>query len=222
MRKGRPKGSGSGDTDETNLLLGLSGAEERQRLFADLFTRHRDRLKCMVRLRLDTRVRSRVDPSDVIQEAYLEASRRLEEFLRAPSMPFFLWVRRVTGQKLMELHRFHLGIQKRAAGREVSLDRDVFPHTTSQALAAELLAKGPSPSGATAQTELRARLEEALNQMHATDREIVALRHFEQLSNAEAAEVLGIGESAARKRYLRAMKRLKDILSAMPCGWEES
>jgi RNA polymerase sigma-70 factor (ECF subfamily) len=204
-------------TDETSLLLSCDSTGEKQRVFADIFTRHREKLRSMGRLRLDRRVQARVDPSDVLQDAYVEASRRLDEYLRGPPMPLLLWLRRVTGQKLQELHRHHLVMQKRNAGREVSIGFAAVPHTTTEALAVELLARGPSPSAAA----LRARLEEVLDRMDATDREIVALRHFEQLSSAEAAEVLGIKEEAARKRYLRAMKKLRDILAGMP-GWQET
>ncbi len=207
-------------TDETSLLLSCDTTGEKQRVFADIFTRHREKLRSMVRLRLDRRVQARVDPSDVLQEAYVEASRRLDEYLQSPPMPLLLWLRHVTGQKLQELHRHHLVMQKRSAEREVPIRYAAVPHTTTEALAVELLARGPSPSAAAVRAELRVRLEEVLDRMDATDREIVALRHFEQLSSAEAAEVLGIKEEAARKRYLRAMKKLRDILAGMP-GWQE-
>jgi RNA polymerase sigma-70 factor (ECF subfamily) len=204
------------------LLLACSGGEEKQKLFAELFTRHRNKLRAMVSLRLDRRVQARVDPSDVLQDAYLEASRRLDEYLKDPCMPLLPWLRRVAGQKLQELHRFHLGLRKRSTAREISIHGVSVPHTTTQALARELLAQGPSPSAVAVQAELRERLEKALEQMKATDREIVALRHFEQLSSSEAAEALGIKKEAARKRYLRAMKKLGNVLAEMPGGMEGS
>jgi RNA polymerase sigma-70 factor (ECF subfamily) len=133
-------------------------------------------------------------------------------------MPFFLWLRFITGQKLLELHRYHLGAQARDAGREVSLYRGSLPETTSAALAAQLLGHLTRPSEAAIRAETKVRLQEALNRMEPLEREVLALRHFEHLSNAETAQVLGIQESAASKRYLRALKRLKDILTSTPGG----
>ena len=166
----------------------------------------------MIKLRLDRRLQGRVDPSDVIQEAYLEVSRKLAEYLRDPSMPFFLWLRLVTGQKLALAHRQHLGVQARDAGREVSLYRGALPEATSAALAAQLIGKQTSPSRAAARAELKIRLQEALNSMDELDREVLALRHFEQLSNAETALVLGLSEKAASNRFVRALRRVKKIL----------
>jgi RNA polymerase sigma-70 factor (ECF subfamily) len=175
----------------------------------------------MIALRLDQRLQGRIDPSDVIQEAYLEASTRLEDYLRRPAMPFFLWLRFLTGQKLMELHRHHLGAQMRDAGREVSLYRGSLPETSSAALAAQLLGHGTRPSEAAVRAERKIRLQEALNTMDPVDREVLALRHFEQLTTPEVAQVLGIKEAAASKRYLRALKRLKEILTSMHGGMGE-
>lgn len=184
----------------------------------DLLGRYRDRLRRMVKLRLDRRLQGRIDPSDVIQEAYLEASRRLDEYLRDPPMPFFLWLRLVTGQKLALAHRQHLGVQARDAGREVSLHRGPLPEATSAALAARLVGQRTSPSQAAARAERRLRLQEALNGMQELDREVLALRHFEQLTNAEAARVLGLSPTAACNRYVRALERLKTVLAGVSGG----
>jgi RNA polymerase sigma-70 factor, ECF subfamily len=182
-----------------------------------LLEQYRARLRRMIKLRLDRRLQGRVDPSDVIQEAYLEVSRNLAEYLRDPSLPFFLWLRLVTGQKLALVHRQHLGVQARDAGREVSLYRGALPEATSAALAAQLIGKQTSPSHAAARVELKIRLQEALNSMEELDREVLALRHFEQLTNAETARALGISETAACNRYVRALERLKKILTG-PAG----
>src|SRR5437870_9707080 len=128
----------TGDSSETDKLLHCAAQGDKER-WGDLLARHRERLRRMVALRLDHRLQGRIDPSDVIQEAYLEASNRLADYLRQPSMPFFLWLRFITGQKLLELHRHHLGAQARDAGREVSLYRGALPETSSAALAAQLL-----------------------------------------------------------------------------------
>src|SRR3989442_2789770 len=136
-------------------------------------------------------------------------------------MPFFIWLRFITAQRLVMLHWHHLGIEARDVGREVSLYRGALPEATSAALAAQLVGRLTSPSVAAVRAEMKIRLQEALNSMDPMDREVLALRHFEQLSNAETAEVLGIQESAASKRYVRALKKLKEILTNMPGGMGE-
>ena len=161
------------------------------------------------------------DPSDVLQDAFLDAANRLEEFIRNPEVSIFMWMRFLTGQKLQALHRKHLGARMRDVRQEISLYRGSLPQASSEALAERLLGYEPSPSDAAMRAERKIHLQEALNSMKPLDREIVALRHFEQLTSHEAAQVLGIEEEAARKRYFRALKKLKDILSSMPGGLEE-
>jgi RNA polymerase sigma-70 factor (ECF subfamily) len=196
-------------------LLKRAGDGDAQAL-GDLFDRHRDRLRRMVQIRLDRRLQGRIDPSDVLQEAYLEVSRCLADYLRNPLLPFFLWLRFITGMKLQGLHRHHLGTKLRDAGREVSLHRGALPQASSVSLAAQLLGRHTTPSQAAVRAELKLRIEEALNSMEPLDREVLALRHFEQLSNSETAEVLGIGDAAASNRFIRALKRLKKILLDVP------
>jgi RNA polymerase sigma-70 factor (ECF subfamily) len=186
----------------------------------DLFARHRGRLRRMVEMRLDRRLQGRVDASDVVQEAYVDATRKLDEYLRDPRLPLFLWLRLVVGERLLKLHRQHLDAQMRDAGREVSLYREALPTASSAALAAQLLGKHTSPTQAAVRAERLLRLQEALNTLEPIDREILSLRHFEELTRAEAAQALGIEEAAAAKRYVRALKRLKDILAGMPGGLE--
>jgi RNA polymerase sigma-70 factor (ECF subfamily) len=210
----------TGDSSETNRLL-QHAAEGDQESWGALLERYSARLRRMVALRLDPRLHGRIDPSDVIQEAYLEGLGRLAEYLRDPVMPFFLWLRFLAGQKLVTLHRHHLGTQMRDAGREVSLYRGRLPETSSAALAAQLLGHDTRPSEAAIRAELKIRLQQALNSLDPLDREVLALRHFEQLSWAETALVLGMQESAASKRYVRALKRLKGILSNLPGGLGE-
>jgi RNA polymerase sigma-70 factor (ECF subfamily) len=167
----------------------------------------------MVRLRLDRRLQGRIDPSDVIQEACLEAAARLSEYVRYPTMPFFLWLRLITGQRLQVLHRRHLGARMRDAGREVALYRGVLLEATSVALAAQLLGRDTRPSEAAIRAERKIRLQDALNSMDPLDREALALRHFEHLTTSEAAQVMGTTPAAAGKRYLRALERLREILT---------
>jgi RNA polymerase sigma-70 factor (ECF subfamily) len=208
------------DPSESSDLLRRAGQGDAQAL-GQLLGTHRKRLRRMVRLRLDPRLQGRIDPSDVIQEAYLEAAERLAEYLRDPKMPFFLWLRFLTGQKLLELRRHHLGTQVRDAARELSIYQGAMPEASSACLAAQLLGKRTAPLEAAIRAEMKLRLQEALNGMEPMDREVLALRHFEQFDNAETAKLLGISESGASSRYLRALKRLKDIIGHAPGFFEK-
>ncbi len=174
----------------------------------------------MVGLRLDPRLRGRIDDDDVVQEVFLAASRGLDAYLARLAVPFFLWLRGIAGNKLLELHRHHLGTPMRDARREVRLHLGPIPEASSAALAAQLLGRLTRPSEAAVRAEARLRLQEALNGMDPIDREVLALRHFEHLTNAEAARVLGITSAAAGKRYLRALERLREVLAGLPGGLE--
>jgi RNA polymerase sigma-70 factor (ECF subfamily) len=199
------------ETDDSARLLERLRAGDPAAV-GELFARHRDRLRRMVEVRLDRRLQGRVDASDVIQDAHLEVAERLADYLTDPKLPPFLWLRLVVGERLAKLHRTHLGAQMRDAGREVSIFREALPAASSAALAAHLLGKHTSPTQAAVRAERLLRLQEAINTLDPMDREILSLRHFEELSRAEAAQALGIEEAAAAKRYVRAMKRLKDLL----------
>jgi RNA polymerase sigma-70 factor (ECF subfamily) len=181
----------------------------------ELFSLYRDRLRRMILLRLDTRLRGRLDPSDVLQEAFLEFARALPEYIKKPDAPFYLWVRLITGRRLLALHREHLGTRMRDARREVSIGRGAHPEASSAALAAQLLGSLTTPSQALHRAELRARVRDALDQMEPTDREVLALRHYEQLTNRETAFLLGLTEAAASVRFIRALRRLKEMLPAL-------
>lgn len=205
----------SSDSDAISDLL-TAAARGDQAARDELFLRYHKRLQRMVQLRLNRRLQGRVDGSDILQEAYLEAARRLPEYLVDQPLPFFLWLRHVVAIKLVDAHRRHLGAQIRDAAQEVSLHRGGLPEASSVSLAAHLLGKLTSPSQAAIKAEIRVRVQETLNSMDVTDREILALRHFEQLRNVEVAMTLGIDESTASTRYLRALKRLKDALKNVP------
>lgn len=181
-----------------------------------LFALHRDRLKRMVHLRLSRRLQGRVDDSDVVQEAFISIAGRLQEYVADPKLPFFLWLRHMTGLKLAEVHRRHLGTQLRDADREVTLHRGGLPEADSISLAAHLLGQLTTPSQAAIKAETRMIVQDALNNMEPVDREVLALKHFEQLSTSEIAEVLGMSKAGAGSRYLRAIKRLREILSQIP------
>jgi RNA polymerase sigma-70 factor (ECF subfamily) len=202
------------DGDEIDRLLRRAAGGDPE-IWAALIDRHRDRLRRLINFRLDGRLRGRVDPSDVIQDICLEAWEHLGEYVQRPGTPFFLWLRGIAGNKLKELHRHHFGARMRDARREVALDAGGRPDATSAALAAQLLGHVTRPSEAAAGAERKARLHLALGSMDPIDREVLALRHFEHLSPAETAQVLGIKEKAAGMRYVRALRRLKEILARL-------
>ena len=212
----------SNTQNELDDLLRRAASGDREALAA-LFDHYRRRLRQMVRLRLDRRLQGRVDPSDVLQEAYLDVAQQLPSYLQKQErMSFFLWLRLVTGQRMMRLHRQHLGAEMRSVGREVSLYKGALPQATSVSLAAQLLGRFTSVSQAAMRAEMQVKLQEALNSMDPLDREIIALRHFEELSNKEAAEVLGVSKAAASNRYVRALARLQSVLESIPGFLDQS
>jgi RNA polymerase sigma-70 factor (ECF subfamily) len=188
--------------------------------WAELIEPHRARLRRMVALRLDHRLLGRVDASDVIQEASMSALRELPKYLQTPELPLFLWLRTLVGQALSLQHRKHLGVQARDAGREVRLFDGPIPGASSAALAMQLLGRDTRPSVAAVRAERKLRLQEALDSLDPIDREVLVLRHFEELSAEETARALGIERSAAGQRYVRALKRLKGLIGSSPDGGE--
>lgn len=187
-----------------------------EQLLADEFMQNRQRLRRMVQFRLDCRLYGRIDAEDVLQEAYIEAVKRIRYFTGNPSASFFLWLRMVVSQTLVDIHRRHLGAQMRDATREVSIDGHRYSQATSVSLAAQLSGNFTSPSEAAVREEAFRDLERVLAEMDPIDREVIALRNFEELDNSEVAELLGIQPTAASNRYVRAIKRLKEILAQMP------
>jgi RNA polymerase sigma-70 factor (ECF subfamily) len=204
--------------DPTDPIDRLRGGDRGA--LAALFDEHRDRLRRMVELRIDARLRARLDPSDVLQEAFLDVARDLDAYLADPKLPPLLWLRLHVGRRLTTLHRRHLGTRMRDAGLEISLYQDALPEASSAALASMLLGRHTSPTQAAQRAERLLRVQEALNSLDPIDREVLALRHFEQLGRSETAQVLGITQEAGAKRYFRALKRLKDVLATLPGGWE--
>ena len=169
--------------DETEALLRRGAAGDVQALGA-LFERHRARLELMVRLRLDRRLQGRLDPADVLQEVFLDLTRRLPDYLAHPTLPFVLWLRLLTGQKLVDLHRQHLGTKMRDAGLEVALHRGAAPRASSASLAERLLGRLTTASRAAIRAETQRRVQRALDAMDPIDREVLVLRRFEMLSTA--------------------------------------
>lgn len=188
---------------------------------AACFASFRDRLWRVADFRLDPRLRRRVDADDALQHAYLDADRRLEHFAGGTPTEVFVWLRLILMQTLTDLYRAHLGAEMRDAGREVRLEVCDPAGGTSVSLARHLIAELTSPSGAAVRAETDEELRRVIGEMDPIDREIIALRHFEEVGNSEAAEVLGIQPKAASIRYVRALARLKAILtSATEAGSE--
>lgn len=210
----------TGDLAEGDDLGSRLRAGDRQAL-AELFAAHRERLWRMVDFRLDQRLQGRIDADDVLQESYLAAAQRIECYRANPSMSAFVWLRLIVCQTLTDAHRRHLGTQLRDAGREVAIRGCYGPQATSACLAIQLVGHLTSPSLAAVRAEMLDLVERAIGQMDATDQEVLALRHFEELSNTEVAEVLGIQKQTASMRYVRALQRLKAILSQVPGFIEE-
>ncbi len=202
------------DVDSGELIGRVRLGDERA--LAELFSSHRDRLWRMVQARLDRRLRGRVDPDDILQEAYLDATRRIAHFPGEGGMSSFLWLRLIVGQTLVDVHRRHLDARMRDAGRDVSIARGGAPGASSVSLAGQLVAHLTSPSRAAMRSEMEAQLGRAIDSLDPIDREVLVLRHFEELTNSEVAEVLGLQQKAASIRYVRAAARLKAILVKFP------
>jgi len=205
-----------GSPTEAESLLACAGAEERQRLLGRFLRRNMDRLRAAVGMRLDARLSRRVSVSDVLQETCLEACERIDEYLRQPECSFYLWLRFLALQKVKTLYRRHMEAQERDVRREVSVESD-----TGYGLAGIRARSGrsiESPSQILMRAETKDRLHAAVDSMDPADREVIILRHFEHLSWAEAARVLGVEEPAVRKRHSRALLKLKDLLRGTSTG----
>jgi RNA polymerase sigma-70 factor, ECF subfamily len=199
---------GNLDTEQLLERAGQGDPAARQ----ELFVRHRERLRRMIRVRLDRRLAARVDPSDVVQEALADAAAKLSDYLRRRPLPFYPWLRRLAWERLVKLHRRHIRAGKRSVARE-DLGPPALPDDSALELARRLIAPGTSPSHHLIREELRSRVQAALAQLNEGDRELLVMRYLEQLANAEIAEALGISEGAVKMRHLRALERLRGILA---------
>lgn len=175
---------------------------------ADLCEEHRARLRTLVEMRIDRRIRARVDASDVVQEAFAEAARRFPEYERERKLKPYVWLRFLTLQQLVTASRRHLGVQARSAKLEQRLEEREAVGVDSSAMAYRLVGGESTPSVKVSRAEQVAQLTDALDQLEPLDREVLALRHFEQLSHAEIGELLGLGLEAVSSRYRRALKKI--------------
>lgn len=204
-------------SDDQTLLTSLCSRGDEA--LAEAMSQYAPRLHQAVDLRVDPRLAGRVDTADVLQEAFLEARKRLGRYLADPSVPVFVWLRGVVLDTLIDFHRRHLGAKMRDAAQEVSLYRSVVPQASSMALAACLAGSLTSPSQAAIREETARQIEAALAGLEEVDREVLILRHFEQLSNDEVAAIVGVKKAAASRRYMRALVRFRAVLAAIP-GFE--
>ena len=183
---------------------------------AELFSIYRPRLWRMVNFRLHPRLHGRIDADDVLQDAWIMAVDRIGYFLRDASHSSFIWFRMIVQQTLVALHRRHLGAEKRNAARDVPVHGGWQSDSTSSSMAFHLCGSLTSPSSAVNRADLARQLDTILQSMNEVDREVLALRHFEELTNSEAARVLNMSEQATSGRYIRALGRLKEILEVIP------
>jgi len=191
---------GRGDSAATNRLL----------------ERHRASLRKLIQLRLDRNIARRVDASDIVQDVLLEANQRLREYMANPCMPFHLWLRHLAKDRIIDMHRRHRGAQRRSLDREQSLAGPQYGDQSSFDLASQLVASELTPAAASIRRELEVRFVAALDQLDEEDRDILLMRHFEQLGNSEAAAVLGLSAAAAGMRHLRALRKLRAVLGERP------
>jgi RNA polymerase sigma-70 factor (ECF subfamily) len=203
---------------DTEALLALAAKGDRQAQDG-LLNRHRERLKRMIAVRMDHRLRKRIDPSDVVQETLMVANRRLETYLREQPIPFYPWLRQLAWDQLVAFQRKHLYAGRRSRRREEDLGAALSDESVA-GLASCVLDQAADPLRKMVRSELTHRVRQAVERLPATYREVLVLRHLEQLSTAETAEILGIGKSAVKMRHLRALERLKGLLDAP--GWEEA
>ncbi len=199
------------DSERTRELLAAARDGDQQAV-EGLMARHRDALRKLIGYRMDRAIDQRVDASDVVQDVLLEASNRLANYLDQPTLPFHLWLRQLARDRMIDMHRRHRQAQRRSVDRERSLVVRAHSGQSSLDLAARLADAELTPVAASIRRELQLRYHEAIEELAEDDRDILLMRHFEQLTNSEAAEALGLSPAAAGMRHLRALRRLKDQL----------
>ena len=202
-----------GDVTE-ELLVNVRGGESLA--VEQLMDRHRNSLRRMIQLRLDQRLMQRMDVSDVIQDVLMEANRRLKDYLANPVIPFHLWIRQIAKDRIIDAHRRHRVSAKRSIDREQPQTGKGPPDQSTMELANQFRDQALTPAAAATQRELAEQIESAVQLLRENDREIILMRHYEQLNNQEIAQSLGLTEPAASMRYLRALKRLREVIEGLP------
>lgn len=198
---------------EPGRMGSFSSEEEEIRIQLEkMFEEHRDKLLRMIEIRLRPELRNQIDPVDILQESFLEAYRQLKNHVSSPKISDLVWLRLIVGQQLIAFHRKYFLAQKRNVAREVSITGDQSLQSDVMSMSGILVGKLTAPSFAARRQELIIRMRECLEELNPSDREILSLRHFEQLSNAETAEELNIAPNTASVRYMRALKKFREIL----------
>ena len=203
---------GDKTADNQELLKRLKDGDSTA--LGELIDQNRERLRQMIELRLDSRLSGRISCSDVLQEVCVDAIQRIGHFVSS-DIPFHIWLRMLASQRLVDIHRHHLGAQMRDAACEVSLNGRACPQVSSVCLAACIAGSFDSPSQLLIRKEQLAAVEQALEQMDPIDREVLTMRHLEEMENDDIAIVLGLTKSAASKRYVRALRKLKDVFAQL-------
>jgi RNA polymerase sigma-70 factor (ECF subfamily) len=204
----------SADDDPSPEILKKAAAGDQQ-VLNELLEVYRAPMRRMIDQRMDRRMAARVDASDIVQDVLLEASQRLPDYVKGPAMPFRLWLRQIAQDRMIDLHRRHRAL-RRDVLREQPLQNPALADRSSLDLAAQIMDAELTPAAATIRNELQHRFFAALDQLGSDDREIILLRHSEHLGNGEAAAALGLSPAAAGMRYLRALRRLREILGEAP------
>ncbi|MFP6753172.1 MAG: sigma-70 family RNA polymerase sigma factor [Pirellulaceae bacterium] len=199
------------ESEKTEELLGDARDGDAEAV-NKLIDRHRDAILRLVRMRLDRRIQPRVGVSDVVQDVFIEANRRLQKYLQDPIMPFHLWLRQIAKDRIIDAHRRHRVSKKRSVDREQPAHVPADMDHSSMALANQLVDGEVTPMAAATQRELAARVEQTIGDLPEQDRDILLMRHYEFLSNQEVAEALGLSQPAASMRYLRAIRRMRELL----------
>jgi RNA polymerase sigma-70 factor (ECF subfamily) len=199
------------DSDQTQELLKQAGGGDADAV-NQLLDRHRVSLRQLVKMRLDRAIARRVDASDVVQDVLLEASRRLDDYIKDARLPFHLWLRQLAKDRIIDMHRRHRGAQRRSVDREQACTAANLPQGSTYDLAAQLCDPELTPAAANIRKELESRFAAAVEQLDEADRDVILMRHFEQLGNSEVAQALGISQPAAGMRYLRALRKLRAVL----------
>lgn len=199
------------ESEKTDELLGDARDGDAEAV-NKLIDRHRDAILRLVRMRLDRRIQPRVGVSDVVQDVFIEANRRLQKYLQDPIMPFHLWLRQIAKDRIIDAHRRHRVSKKRSVDREQPAHVPADMDHSSMALANQLVDGEVTPMAAATQRELAARVEQTIGDLPEQDRDILLMRHYEFLSNQEVAEALGLSQPAASMRYLRAIRRMRELL----------
>ena len=199
------------ETENTQqLLVGAKAGDDDA--VNDLLDRHRGAVRRLVQMRLDRQIRQRVDVSDVVQDVLISAHRRLQDYLQSPAMPFHLWIRQIAKDRIIDAHRRHRVSAKRSVDRERPLVVPAGMNRSTMELAAHLCDGELTPAAIATQREMIRRVTEVISKLSEQESEIIMMRHYEHLSNQEAAQALELSEPAAGMRYLRALRKLRSLL----------